>query len=49
MLEDPLNSVSIESLSVVARSMPGKFTISESSTAIVKLILEWQFIHAGPV
>jgi hypothetical protein len=27
--------------------MPGKSTVSESSTAMIKLSLDWQLIHAG--
>jgi hypothetical protein len=32
----------------VAETMPGKSTISESSTAMIKLTPERQLIHAGP-
>jgi hypothetical protein len=32
----------------VAGTMLGKSTISESSTAMIKLTPEWQLIHAGP-
>jgi hypothetical protein len=32
----------------VAGTMPGKSTISESSTAMIKLTSERQLIHAGP-
>jgi hypothetical protein len=31
-----------------AGTMLGKSTISESSTAMIKLTSEWQLIHAGP-
>jgi hypothetical protein len=32
----------------VAETMPGKSTISESSTVMIKLTPERQLIHAGP-
>jgi hypothetical protein len=32
----------------LAGTMQGKSTISENSTAMIKLTLEWQLIHAGP-